>query len=54
MEGPFLDPGIPDGERTVYRALVEGDELGTGVLTVAQASENGRDLYRQTLSGQKR
>jgi uncharacterized protein DUF3108 len=50
MEGPFLDPGIPDGERTVYRALVEGEQLGTGVLVVDHASENGRELYRQSVA----
>lgn len=50
MEGPFKDPEIPDGERTVYRALVAGEELGTGVLVVDRASEGTRDLYRQSVA----
>src|SRR5919109_1687746 len=45
MEGPFNDPGIPDGERTAYRGLVGDDEAGTGEVTV----EHGDERYRQVL-----
>jgi hypothetical protein len=49
MEGPFLDPGIPDGERTAYRGLVGGDEAGTGAVEVRRVDEDGREGYRQAL-----
>src|SRR5919109_247125 len=45
MEGPFNDPGIPDGERTAYRGLVGDEEAGTGEVTV----EHGDERYRQVL-----
>ena len=50
MEGPFNDPGIPDGERTAYRGLVGGEEAGSGEVVVEHVAENGRDLYRQTVT----
>lgn len=43
MEGPFRDPGIPDGERTTYRGLVGGDEAGSGEIVVRHADGG----YRQ-------
>jgi hypothetical protein len=49
MEGPFNDPEIPHGERTVYRALVGGDEAGSGEVLVEHVSEGGRELYRQAV-----
>jgi len=50
MEGPFKDPEIPDGERTVYHGLVGGDPAGTGVLVIERASDGSRRLYRQSLA----
>jgi hypothetical protein len=35
MEGPFSDPGIPDGEETVYRGLIGKEEVGAGSNLVA-------------------
>jgi len=49
VEGPFLDPDIPDGERVAYRGLVGGEEAGTGEIAVSRVSEGGRDLYRQSV-----
>ncbi len=46
MEGPFNDPGIPDGERVAYRGLVGDDEAGTGAIEIAAEP----DAYRQTVS----
>jgi hypothetical protein len=46
VEGPFSDPGIPDGEETVYRGTIDGVEVGSGTNRVAQ-TDGG---YRQTLS----
>lgn len=40
MEGPFLDPGIPDGETSRYRGSVRGRPAGEGTLTV-EASDAG-------------
>jgi hypothetical protein len=45
MEGPFLDPEIPDGERASYRGLVGGHEAGEGEIVV----EHAPDRYRQTV-----
>jgi hypothetical protein len=45
MEGPFNDPAIPDGERTAYRALIGGEEAGTGEVVVSHADEG----YRQSV-----
>jgi hypothetical protein len=45
VEGPFNDPGIPDGERTAYRGLVGDEEAGTGEITVEQVDEG----YRHTV-----
>jgi hypothetical protein len=50
VEGPFNDPEIPDGERTAYRALIGGEEVGSGEVVVEHAATEGRDLYRQSLS----
>jgi Protein of unknown function (DUF3108) len=50
MEGPFNDPEIPNGERTAYRGLVGGEEAGGGEVVVERASDDGRDLYRQSVS----
>lgn len=50
MEGPFRDPDIPDGERTAYRFLVDGEHVGGGVLAVERVSEGSRQLYRQSLA----
>jgi hypothetical protein len=38
-DGPFRDPGIPDGERTAYRGIVEGRTLGSGSMSVAATPE---------------
>lgn len=46
MEGAFGDPGIPDGEETVYRGVIGKEEVGTGANRVARTD----DGYRQTLS----
>lgn len=46
MEGPFRDPGIPDGERTTYRGLVGGEEVGSGEIVVRHV-EGG---YRQEVA----
>ena len=46
MEGPFSDPGIPDGEETVYRGLIGGEEVGGGTNRIAHIDGG----YRQTLS----
>jgi len=46
VEGAFSDPGIPDGEETVYRGLIDGAEVGGGTNRIAQ-TDGG---YRQTLS----
>ena len=46
MEGPFSDPGIPDGEETVYRGLIGGEEVGGGTNLIARVDGG----YRQTLS----
>jgi hypothetical protein len=50
MEGPFVDPGIPDGERTAYRGLLGGEEAGEGEVIVVHASDGGRDVYRQSVT----
>ena len=34
LDPPFSDPGIPDGERSVYRGTISGDEVGTGELRI--------------------
>jgi hypothetical protein len=44
-DGPFRDPGIPDGERTAYRGTIDGREAGSGVL-VLEASD---DRYVQRI-----
>jgi hypothetical protein len=54
VEGPFIDPEIPHGERTRYRGLVGDEEAGTGELVVERASEGGRDLYRQIITARVR
>lgn len=46
MEGPFNDPGIPDGERVAYRGFVGDDEAGSGEITVAAEP----DFYRQSVN----
>jgi hypothetical protein len=46
MEGPFRDPGIPDGERTAYRGLIGGEDAGTGQIVVRH-TDGG---YRQEVS----
>ncbi len=48
MEGPFNDPQIPDGECTCYRALIGGEEAGTGEVVVEHAREGDHEIYRQT------
>lgn len=47
MDGAPLDPGIPDGETTTYRGVVDGTEQGTGTHTV---EHDGDDAYRQRIS----
>lgn len=49
MEGPFIDPGIPDGERTTYRGLVGDEEAGRGEVLVEHVAEGGQELYRQSV-----
>jgi hypothetical protein len=49
MEGPFNDPAIPDGERTVYRGLLGDEEAGRGEVLVEHVAEGGQDLYRQSV-----
>ena len=46
-DGPFRDPGIPDGERTAYRGTIAGRPAGEGVLTVEAES----DRYHQRIVG---
>ena len=46
MEGAFSDPGIPDGEETVYRGLIGGEEVGGGTNRISH-TDGG---YRQDLS----
>src|SRR4051794_38734346 len=46
VEGAFSDPGIPDGEETVYRGLIDGTEEGTGTNRISRTD----DGYHQTLS----
>jgi hypothetical protein len=46
VEGPFSDPGIPDGEETVYRGLIGGEEVGGGTNLISHVDGG----YRQTLS----
>lgn len=46
MEGPFGDPGIPDGEETVYRGMIDGAEVGSGSNRITEIDGG----YRQTLS----
>ena len=46
MEGPFSDPGIPDGEETVYRGLIDGVEVGNGTNRIERTDAG----YRQTLA----
>jgi hypothetical protein len=46
VEGAFSDPGIPDGEETVYRGVIDGAEVGTGTNRISR-TDGG---YRQTLS----
>jgi hypothetical protein len=46
VEGPFSDPGIPDGEETVYRGLIDGVEAGKGTNRISHTD----DGYRQTLT----
>ena len=38
-DGPFRDPGIPDGERTAYRGTIAGKPAGDGELTVEAAPD---------------
>jgi hypothetical protein len=49
MEGPFLDPDVPDGERVAYRGLVGGDEAGRGEVVTSRVAEGRRQLYRQSV-----
>lgn len=46
LDPPFSDPQIPNGERTVYRGQVSGQEAGTGELVV----ETADDAYEVRLS----
>jgi hypothetical protein len=48
MEGPFRDPGIPDGETAVYRGTLRGKPAGEGTLVV----EARDDAYVQRISMQ--
>jgi len=52
VDPPFSDPGIPDGERTVYRGSISGEEVGTGSLEV-EASDDAyvARLETQILDG---
>jgi hypothetical protein len=50
VEGPFLDPDIPDGERTGYRILIGENELGRATIAIAHEQAGERELYRQTVS----
>jgi hypothetical protein len=43
-DGPFRDPGIPDGERTAYRGLIDGEPAGEGYNTVE--AQDGRYVQR--------
>lgn len=47
MDGPPLDPGIPDGERTAYRVVVEDKELATATHVIDHDGEEG---YLQRVS----
>jgi hypothetical protein len=49
VEGPFKDPGIPNGERTAYRGLVGDEQAGTGEVAIEHVADGGRDLYRESL-----
>ena len=48
VDGPFRDPGIPDGERGLYRGSIDGREVGTGAMTVDASDE--RYLQRLEIS----
>ncbi|MEJ7787382.1 MAG: hypothetical protein WKF96_21470 [Solirubrobacteraceae bacterium] len=39
IDGPFIDPGIPDGETSVYRGSVKGEIVGEGTLRVEAAAD---------------
>jgi hypothetical protein len=39
LDPPFKDPQIPDGERTVYRGTIDGDDVGTGELRIDATDE---------------
>ena len=46
MEGPFIDPGIPDGEETVYRGRIGDEEVGRGTNRISHVDGG----YRQALT----
>lgn len=48
MDGPLRDPGLPDGETSVYRGSVKGEPAGRGTLRV----EATRDAYVQRVEMQ--
>lgn len=48
IDGPFRDPGIPDGERTEYRPQVAGRLAGAGHLTI----EAGARAYVQRVEAE--
>jgi len=45
VDGAFRDPGIPDGERTVYRGRIGDEDAGRGVLHV-RGDGDGRYVQR--------
>ena len=45
MEGPFLDPGVPDAEETAYRGTIGGSPAGHGTHRIAATGE----AYEQSL-----
>jgi hypothetical protein len=47
LDPPFKDPGIPDGERTVFRGTIDGKDAGTGVLTIVATD----DAYTGRIDG---
>ena len=52
MEGAFGDPGIPDGEETVYRGLIGGAEVGGGTNRISRIDGGYRQSLSMTIQGE--
>jgi len=51
VDSPFRDPGIPDGERGVYRGTIDRRVVGEGWLTVEAAPERYVQRVRMDIEG---